>query len=285
MLPAIRSSSEIYGDDVDAARASPSPASSATSRRPSFGQACLAPGEAKNTYGTGCFMLMNTGEKPFPSSSGLLTTLGYKLGDAKPVYRAGRLDRDHRRAGAMAARQSRHDRDERRGRDARHAVSRTMATSIRAGLLRPLRAVLEGKRARRDHGPHALRQPGAYRPRRARGDRLSDARCARRDGQGFQGRNSRIALRWRHGGQRAPDAVPGRHSRRAGGAPESHRDDGARRRLCGWPRDWLLEEHATTSGAIGASTSAGSPAMAGSERSRLYASWKKAVSRSLDWAR
>ena len=51
-----------------------------------FGQACLAPGEAKNTYGTGCFMLMNTGEKPFPSTSGLLTTLGYKLGDAPAVY-------------------------------------------------------------------------------------------------------------------------------------------------------------------------------------------------------
>ena len=51
-----------------------------------FGQACLEPGEAKNTYGTGCFMLMNTGEKPFQSKAGLLTTLGYKLGDNKPVY-------------------------------------------------------------------------------------------------------------------------------------------------------------------------------------------------------
>jgi glycerol kinase len=51
-----------------------------------FGQACLAPGEAKNTYGTGCFMLMNTGEVPFPSTHGLLTTLGYKLGDAPAVY-------------------------------------------------------------------------------------------------------------------------------------------------------------------------------------------------------
>jgi glycerol kinase len=51
-----------------------------------FGQACLAPGEAKNTYGTGCFMLMNTGTTPFPSTNGLLTTLGYKLGDAPAVY-------------------------------------------------------------------------------------------------------------------------------------------------------------------------------------------------------
>jgi glycerol kinase len=51
-----------------------------------FGQTCFTPGEAKNTYGTGCFMLLNTGEQPVPSKSGLLTTLGYKLGEQKAVY-------------------------------------------------------------------------------------------------------------------------------------------------------------------------------------------------------
>jgi glycerol kinase len=50
------------------------------------GQTCFGTGEAKNTYGTGCFMLMNTGTEPVPSKSGLLTTLGYKMGDAKAVY-------------------------------------------------------------------------------------------------------------------------------------------------------------------------------------------------------
>ncbi len=50
------------------------------------GQTCYSPGEAKNTYGTGCFMLMNTGTKPVPSKSGLLTTLGYKIGDNPAVY-------------------------------------------------------------------------------------------------------------------------------------------------------------------------------------------------------
>lgn len=50
------------------------------------GQTCFSPGEAKNTYGTGCFMLLNTGSKPVPSTSGLLTTLGYKMGDALAVY-------------------------------------------------------------------------------------------------------------------------------------------------------------------------------------------------------
>ncbi len=50
------------------------------------GQTCLSPGEAKNTYGTGCFMLMNTGEKIVPSQSGLLTTVGYQFGQAAPHY-------------------------------------------------------------------------------------------------------------------------------------------------------------------------------------------------------
>ena len=50
------------------------------------GQTCFSPGEAKNTYGTGCFMLLNTGTEPVPSESGLLTTLGYKMGDNDAVY-------------------------------------------------------------------------------------------------------------------------------------------------------------------------------------------------------
>lgn len=50
------------------------------------GQTCFSPGEAKNTYGTGCFMLMNTGTEAVPSKSGLLTTLGYKFGDEPAVY-------------------------------------------------------------------------------------------------------------------------------------------------------------------------------------------------------
>ena len=51
-----------------------------------FGQACFNAGEAKNTYGTGCFMLLNTGTSPVPSKSGLLTTLGYKIGSQPAVY-------------------------------------------------------------------------------------------------------------------------------------------------------------------------------------------------------
>jgi glycerol kinase len=51
-----------------------------------FGQACFDPGEAKNTYGTGNFLLLNTGTEPVASANGLLTTVGYRIGDRDPVY-------------------------------------------------------------------------------------------------------------------------------------------------------------------------------------------------------
>lgn len=50
-----------------------------------FGQACFSPGEAKNTYGTGAFLLMNTGRRPVPSANGLLTTVAWQLGPGGPV--------------------------------------------------------------------------------------------------------------------------------------------------------------------------------------------------------
>jgi glycerol kinase len=85
-LPAIRSSSEVYGTCGGVLEGVPLAGILGDQQAALFGQACLAPGEGKNTYGTGCFMLMNTGETPFASTQGLLTTLGYKLGDAPAVY-------------------------------------------------------------------------------------------------------------------------------------------------------------------------------------------------------
>ena len=87
MLPQINSSSEIYGT-VESGKLSGIPIAGDLGDQQAalFGQACYKPGEAKNTYGTGCFMLLNTGEKPVRSKAGLLTTLGYKIGDEKAVY-------------------------------------------------------------------------------------------------------------------------------------------------------------------------------------------------------
>jgi glycerol kinase len=85
-LPEIRSSSEVYGLCNGVLAGVPLAGILGDQQAALFGQACLSPGEAKNTYGTGCFMLMNTGEVPFHSKHGLLTTLGYKLGAAPAVY-------------------------------------------------------------------------------------------------------------------------------------------------------------------------------------------------------
>ncbi|MBV9114776.1 MAG: glycerol kinase GlpK [Hyphomicrobiales bacterium] len=85
-LPSIRSSSEVYGLCAEPLPGVALAGILGDQQAALFGQACLRPGEAKNTYGTGCFMLMNTGETPFLSAHGLLTTLGYKLGGAKPVF-------------------------------------------------------------------------------------------------------------------------------------------------------------------------------------------------------
>jgi len=101
MLPMIRSSSEIYGyigaqrDDSRAeagdSSALPLPGIPVSGdlgdqQAALFGQTCYSTGEAKNTYGTGCFMLLNTGKNPVPSKAGLLTTLAYKIGDQRAVY-------------------------------------------------------------------------------------------------------------------------------------------------------------------------------------------------------
>ncbi len=86
MLPEIRSSSEVYASARGPLEGVPVAGDLGDQHAALFGQVCFTPGEAKNTYGTGCFMLMNTGETPVASQAGLLTTLGYKIGGQKAVY-------------------------------------------------------------------------------------------------------------------------------------------------------------------------------------------------------
>ena len=86
MLPDIRSSSEVYGEGVGDLAGVPIAGDLGDQQAALFGQTCFAPGEAKNTYGTGCFMLLNTGTEPIASKSGLLTTLGYRIGNEPAVY-------------------------------------------------------------------------------------------------------------------------------------------------------------------------------------------------------
>ena len=88
MLPEIRSSSEIYAQDRKQGVLAGVPIAGdlGDQQAATFGQACLSVGEAKNTYGTGNFMLINTGHEKVQSKNGLLTTVCYKIGDQPTVY-------------------------------------------------------------------------------------------------------------------------------------------------------------------------------------------------------
>jgi glycerol kinase len=86
MLPDIRSSSEVYGEATGVLKGVKVAGALGDQQAALFGQTCFEPGEGKCTYGTGGFLLLNTGEKPVKSKNGLLTTVGYKIGDQKAVY-------------------------------------------------------------------------------------------------------------------------------------------------------------------------------------------------------
>lgn len=87
MLPRICSSSEVYGAaQLAAVKDVPIAGMLGDQQAALVGQTCFSPGEAKNTYGTGCFLLMNTGSEPVHSKYGLITTLAYKVGAGKAQY-------------------------------------------------------------------------------------------------------------------------------------------------------------------------------------------------------
>ncbi|EST39675.1 glycerol kinase [Streptomycetaceae bacterium MP113-05] len=86
LLPQIRSSAEVYGHARGTLEGVPVASALGDQQAALFGQTCYSPGEAKSTYGTGTFLLLNTGEEAVNSYNGLLTTVGYRIGDDKPVY-------------------------------------------------------------------------------------------------------------------------------------------------------------------------------------------------------
>ena len=83
MLPEVRSSSEVYGESDPALFGGPIPLAGAAGdqQAATFGQTCFEIGSAKNTYGTGCFLLLNTGSQAVTSQNGLITTIGWKIGN------------------------------------------------------------------------------------------------------------------------------------------------------------------------------------------------------------
>ena len=86
MLPEIRSSAEVYGTARGALEGVPVASALGDQQAALFGQTCFEPGEGKCTYGTGSFLLVNTGERPVASRNGLLTTVAYQVAGQAPVY-------------------------------------------------------------------------------------------------------------------------------------------------------------------------------------------------------
>ncbi|HVN01775.1 MAG TPA: glycerol kinase GlpK [Caulobacteraceae bacterium] len=86
MLPEIRPSAEVYGEARGALAGVPVASALGDQQAALFGQTCFTPGEGKCTYGTGSFLLVNTGERPVASQNGLLTTVGYQIAGRAPVY-------------------------------------------------------------------------------------------------------------------------------------------------------------------------------------------------------
>ncbi len=108
--PTIRGSSEMYGTGIGDLDGVPISGDLGDQQAALFGQTCFEAGQVKCTYGTGCFMLMHTGDRPVHSSHGLITTVAARIGDAPGDVRARRLGRGGRLAHRLAARQPRHHR-------------------------------------------------------------------------------------------------------------------------------------------------------------------------------
>ena len=251
MLPAIKASSEVYGTAKGDLEGIPIAGDLGDQQAALFGQACFDAGEAKNTYGTGCFMLLNTGTKAVPSKNGLLTTLGYKIGDQPAVYA---LEGSIAITGALVQ----WLRDN-LGLITSSAEVEALAATVEdnggvyfvpafSGLFAPYwkndaRGVIAGLTRYVNKG-HIARAD-------ARGDRLADPRGARRDERRLRRRADGPQGRRRHGLQRAAHAVPGRRPRRAGHPAAGRRDDRPRRGLRGRPGRRLLEHRGRPSPELG----------------------------------
>src|SRR5258708_26277306 len=90
VLPEVRSSSEVYGKAKGTLEGIPIAGIAGDQQSALFGQACLKPGMAKNTYGTGSFMLINTGNESVPSKNNMLTTIAWRFAKEKHIYSLAR---------------------------------------------------------------------------------------------------------------------------------------------------------------------------------------------------
>ena len=234
-LPEVLASAGVFGTTSEFGGEVPVAGIAGDQQAALFGQACQQPGMAKNTYGTGSFVLLNAGSEMPPSSEGLLTTIAWEIGDEvsyaleAAVFVTGAAVQWLRDGLGIVA---------------EAAQTEGMAASLESnddvyfvpaltGLGSPLLGPLRPRDDRRPHPGHHPRAPGAGRARR---HRLPNGRRRRGAGEGGRGGAVGAPRRRRRRRQSLADAVSGRRARRARDRPRDHRDDGAGRRLSGGNR-------------------------------------------------
>ena len=248
------------------------------------GQVCFAPGEAKNTYGTGNFMLLNTGEELVRSENGLLTTVCYQFGDDRAGLRAGGLDRGHRLGRAVAARPARHHLRRRRR-------SRRLARQVEdnggvyfvpafSGLFAPYWRSRRPRRDRRAVPVQHQRPPGPGHPG---GDLLPEPRRRRGDGAGLRRAPRGAQGRRRRHGQRACACRcrPTSSASRSAGRSSPRPPRSAPPTPPAWPSG--SGRTPTSCARTGTRSKRWEPEWNDEQRADGYAGWKKAVERTLDW--
>ena len=248
-----------------------------------FGQTCFDVGEAKNTYGTGNFLLLNTGTEAVTSKNGLLTTVGYKIGDQDAIYC---LEGAIAITGALVQ----WLRDNLKMIKAAPEVE-DLAKSVEdnggcyivpafSGLFAPYwksnaRGVVAGltRYVNAGHIARAALEATAYQSREVveamNQDSGVDLESLKVDGGMV--------------GERPAHAVPGRPARRAGHPTEGPGDDVARRRVRRGPRDRLLERGGRRLRENWIEDKRWEPRMEASQRDEYYKYWKRAVTKSFDW--
>jgi glycerol kinase len=282
-LPRIAASSEIYADARIATLAGVPLAGILGDQQAALaGQTCFSPGEAKNTYGTGCFMLMNTGTQPVPSTAGLVTTVAYRLG-GEPVHYA--LEGSIAIAGALVQ-WLRDNLGLIRSSAEIEALARTVADNgdvyvvpAFSGLFAPYwkesaRGAIVGltRYANRGHLARAALEAVAYQTRDVLEAMEKDSRIPIKELRVDGGMvANELLMQFQADILGVPVVRPRVTETTALGAAY------AAGLAVGY---WSSPEEVTRNWAV---DKRWTPAMADADRARLYASWQKAVTRSFDW--
>ena len=260
-----------------------SAASPATSRRRCSARPASSPGMAKNTYGTGSFVLLNVGADVPAAGRGDADDRGLDAGRRHGRLRPRGGHLLHRIGDPVAARRARHHRRRRRDRTAGGQRRRQRRRVRRAGVHRARLAVVGPVRPRHDRRDHPRDDPCPPRPGRRRGDGVPDPRCRRGDGAGQRPIADRAAgRRWRVGdGRAAAAARPIRSACPCSDRANERRQPSARRTSPPWPKAWCRTS--TPWPAQWQLDASFAPAADRTAADAAHAAWLRAVGRSRSW--